>query len=109
MLSNRETYISSDEIKSSCLRPNQKWKLTAQIGQRLNISLINLSEGKNEAGIYGTIENSNGNKQKIFGPGPREIHLIVSSDYAVVMLQQKAFADANFLIHIKGKMFLYVC
>ena len=86
------------------MRQSKKWKLTAQIDQRLNISLINLSEGQNEAGIYGSIENSKGNEQEIFGPGPREIHLIVSSDYAVVTLQQQAFVDAHFLIHIKGNV-----
>ena len=104
MLSNQETYISSDELESSCLRPNKNWKLTAETGQRLNVSLINLSEGQNEASIYGSIENSNGNEQVIFGPGPREKHLIVSSDYVVVTLQQQAFADAHFLIHVKGRI-----
>ena len=109
-LSSHETYISSDEIKSSCLRSSKTWKLTAQIGQRLNVSFINLSEGNgNNAGIYGSIENSNGNVQVLFGPGPREKHLLLSSDYAVVTLQQQAFGDAHFLIHVKGKIVIVAC
>ena len=109
ILSSHETYISSDEIKASCLKANKKWKITAQIGQRLNVSLINLSEGQgNEANIYGSIENSNGNEQAIFGPGQREKHLIVSSDHAAITLQQSAFAEAHFLIHVKGIITIYI-
>ena len=101
ILNNDETYIASNEIKSSCLQPNKKWKLKAQTGQRLNISLIHLKEG-NEGRIYGSIESSNDDDHVVFGPGTRKQYLISSSDYAVITLQQHVFEDAHFIIHITG-------
>ena len=96
------SFIASDEIKSSCLQPNKKWKVSTQSGQRLNISLINLQEG-NEEKIYGTIESSTENSQVVFGPGTREQYLISSADYAVITLQQHVFEGAHFILHIKGE------
>ena len=56
-VTHRDSYISSEDITSSCIKPNQDWKLAAQQGQRLNISIVNLNAHGNSGDVYGTIQN----------------------------------------------------
>ena len=99
----RESYISSDKIASSCIKPNHDWKLEAQPGQSLNISIVNLfSTNDNTGDIFGTIKNPVTKAEKMFGGGPREQHLILSSEEALINLQQDAFTNARFLLHVRG-------
>ena len=102
-ITSQESYISSDDITSSCIKPNQDWKLEAQKGQTLNISIVNLFDANGNVGdIYGTIRNPMTKDETIFGGGPRVQHLILSSESALINLQQPAFTHVRFLLHITG-------
>ena len=100
-----DSYISHHQIKSSCIVPNQKWKLDAQPGQAINISIINIDEPSHDTigDVYGTVQNPSTESEIIFGAGPKENNLMVSSGAVIITLQQEAFNDAHFLLHIVGR------
>ena len=94
------SYVSSDEIKSSCIVPNQQWELSAQPGQTLNITFRNLKSTHEYTGaIYGIIESESNGDNEVLGSGVKETNTFFTSNAVVIVLQHEPF-DADYLIQI---------
>ena len=106
-MENQDSYISSDDIESSCINQNQPWILATQSGQSLNISLVNLGDSHG-SDVYGTLKDQSTNREVVFGGGPREQHLMLSSEPLAVTIQTDALERVRFLLHIQGFHIIYI-
>ena len=95
--------ILSKDIQQ-CINNNTPRVISAQPGQRLNISLIDMHDSQGSLGtedFYGSVKDISTNKNVAFGHGDRVQHLLVTNGHEAEMVLKTR--RISFVLMVQGK------